>query len=758
MTRIIQDSDDDLDDDLGSPTASPNGKDALPESQQASPLPHELGTGSTDSLKTNLEAAHRAHFQAEPTEPVLTIPTVPLQQNAAGSSASPAEHRSKRRKTTMEMSPSRSPGIASKKERPLETYGRSKSVYSSPFQEEILDPKSKKNGVSSDKVWNLEGTIREEYAGHNPIELFPEMSSTVPNTTLTQQRLLEEVMSPSFLGIEREAEVMVYEPVKSSIPWSDYLKSSSTNTDAPSDPTHVNGHLAGIPENDPPGPFGDDTAGLPAGVIQTSRRLHSVNLSQRSRWSSSISMKGRPLRNEIDPETLVEAHPSLSGHETCNDEISLVVAYPAASSQKTPQKKHSQNKNATSITHEDNADGENIAVSPAPKSNQKSSSVPNSGDFTAIDLPREQYKPRPSRSRSMRICVDDTVDYSIRPERATKKRAKRNKTTGGVDDPVVNSTPRKVQQICEMGFTPTTTQRALKENDGDINKTVDWLCTKPTEPAKPASTVFNAKGSPRKSSDNPSVPASQAEEPDKAETPSRGRGRRVSFSGSKVSPQEENYKDKSGEIIAEMHPTAEAMASQVEDQQTKSTSQRIDPLPAMASKKPRRRKTTLDQPEPILEGLVIAPDAPKEKRRGRGRPRKEPNSPKSGEAMAEDHHVLPDLVPARKGSEDVTKEEQVKVLQESQSNAKSFISGLSEPNMVERQTKMMTPQPQSELPVSTLPGSQKLSPATESMGTPEKQQRPTRDAHSPLNKGKVPFRVGLSKRARIAPLLRVVKK
>jgi hypothetical protein len=44
--------------------------------------------------------------------------------------------------------------------------------------------------------------------------------------------------------------------------------------------------------------------------------------------------------------------------------------------------------------------------------------------------------------------------------------------------------------------------------------------------------------------------------------------------------------------------------------------------------------------------------------------------------------------------------------------------------------------------------------------TPEEssKQSPKPSSHSPAVKGKTPYRVGLSKRARIAPLLRIVKK
>lgn len=64
---------------------------------------------------------------------------------------------------------------------------------------------------------------------HEPMALFPEQSSTIENTTQTQQRLLEEVMAPAFLGLESDTEPQetYYQPAKSSVPWSDFLKTQS---------------------------------------------------------------------------------------------------------------------------------------------------------------------------------------------------------------------------------------------------------------------------------------------------------------------------------------------------------------------------------------------------------------------------------------------------------------------------------------------------------------------------------------------------
>ncbi|GAB7346806.1 hypothetical protein MBLNU459_g1904t1 [Dothideomycetes sp. NU459] len=61
-----------------------------------------------------------------------------------------------------------------------------------------------------------------------------------------------------------------------------------------------------------------------------------------------------------------------------------------------------------------------------------------SDEIAAIGLPKEQYKPRPSRSRSAQIVED--IDYSVRPEKAA--RVKRTRTTGS---------PAKAEDVIQVG-------------------------------------------------------------------------------------------------------------------------------------------------------------------------------------------------------------------------------------------------------------------------------------------------------------------
>lgn len=179
-----------------------------------------------DSLQKAFQAAHRAQFESQPDE---SLPSVPTPHEPSTSNRSVPQNPNKRRKIAADAPMAESPGMTSPQEKPQKTDGGSKPPFSSPFLEQLQGqtlPAYEAGTANND--WGLEGTIRQDYAHHEPNELFPEPSSTVANTTLTQERLLAEVMHPGFLFEVPEEER--YQPKQSSIPWSDYLRSQSVRT------------------------------------------------------------------------------------------------------------------------------------------------------------------------------------------------------------------------------------------------------------------------------------------------------------------------------------------------------------------------------------------------------------------------------------------------------------------------------------------------------------------------------------------------
>lgn len=88
-------------------------------------------------------------------------------------------------------------------------------------------------GCTQERVCDLRDNMQDHWEHREFTALLTHpASSTIPNATATQQQLLAEVLAPAFLGIDQDSasqlcEAPKYEPAKSSVPWSEYLKSSS---------------------------------------------------------------------------------------------------------------------------------------------------------------------------------------------------------------------------------------------------------------------------------------------------------------------------------------------------------------------------------------------------------------------------------------------------------------------------------------------------------------------------------------------------
>lgn len=815
--RIIQDSEDEDDLELEDVApAAPNGRNAPSKHVDLSPQAPESGTGSTgepsssnsysraqlteptsDSLKRTIEAAHRAHLQSPS--------GASSDHSRHHSSALVSGHDSKRRKTSSDAIAVKSPAMDSSRKKMPVTYGKSKTHSNSPILEQRPDgSKSRQKVTTVEKVWDLQGTMREEWyvilrwgladlscpecpklapphletigvqfsrsasltcafafrQHHEPMGLFSEPSSTVPNTTATQLQLLEEVMAPAFLGIETESDARPYEPAKSSVPWSEYLKSSARNTQDQSDPAN---------QVDPP--FDQHQSSQPQSgsselmLEPTPPLAQTLPLSKRE-GRGSVLLKGSPLHSEV-LENNVQPKESMGPPLVANQATDIEVSQDgspvltratrrSSNSQPIPDELRLPSPQPRKIHQEANI------LSPTINAKQKSSSVPNSEvDLLAIGIPKEEYKPRPSRSRSLKVTAAESIDYSVRPEKAARK-PRRSRTTGEGHASSA-STPEKVQQICNMGFTPSTTQKALKENNGDVTSTVDWLVANDVAEDELAPMRLSEL-KPKKSKSKKDATrklTTPTNDTSTSETQDRG-GSFGTSAGDDAGPgkgDEEIPTEAPEDKPAVVPAKSPRVTVVIPKPRYQNTPQRTDVSDTIAvsspkhelvdgtSRKAKRRKTTLDLPEPSLEGIDADPiETPKEKRRGRGRPRKEP---KSTESVSEEQHD--DL----------------------QANTTIGTSSVQQelpqqPNILTANTSVdvdtaraSTPTPSHSLsaPTSTPPLLNTAALASKAPSkTPEKASKAAAANTLPLNKVKTPYRVGLSKRARIAPLLRTLKK
>ena len=287
---------------------------------------------------------------------------------------------------------------------------------------------------------------------------------------------------------------------------------------------------------------------------------------------------------------------------------------------------------------------------PMAGSQRKADSNEFGSDEADFGYPKEQYQPRPSRSRSNR-AVDNLVqaiDYSKRPEAVLKarKKTKRSKTTGDLLD-------IKPSLVDDELPTVTASKDANQFNLSEVYEVADKaqnLAVEVIEPKK-------KRGRPKKQA--------VAEREDDAE----------------------KTRDESAPPVAVTVEIKEAG-------------------PTQPAKRGRKRKKTEEDLSHLLAEQVTEDTMTSNK--------------DDDDSKALDHASL------------------ANVLSDAQDKA----------NKTQPLSRTYSPEA-TPAPIKALPAP---------LQTPQKQREKGPDKHSPLNSGKVAYRVGLSKKQRIEPLLRAVRK
>jgi hypothetical protein len=675
-------------------------------------------------LKRAFAEAHRNHLQSHARSSAASHHIEPRSSNSL------PNHESKRRKTHAAPSPYKTTSTGASKQEPV-TYGKqSKFLFSSPYIDtvneqtgcDVVDPTNEP--TPNEAAW-VESTIHHNYAQHDPDTAFPEPSSTIPNATLTQQRVLEGVAAPAFLGHGSELDGQRYEPPQPSVPWSDILKLS------PIDPTERPDSSNQQLESEPVAPH-----------VQTPQKSHECSVSQRSRRGSSTQLRGSPLRKELLPE--------------CVDPLeTLRPPIEPFSSQDLDLPLNASTKSQTTVL-------KGVQIS-SRKEKNRATLLPNSdNDLTAIGLPIEQYKPRPSRSRSLKVDTQESVDYSVRPEKPPRT-SKRRKTTHVAISPAStpgnpSSTPEKVQQICDMGFTPGTTKSALKRNNGDVTQSIDWLINngigedelaphnipkrKPTSRALKTDQATSAVESHKPVSPN------QGAELHIAEVPYMNNPRMEDDLGSpKDATNNTVLSSNNGAHMTTVHTKNSRVQVLIPMKSPQPKSMKEPDLLIAPSKKAKRRKTTSDLPEPQANGEVsTVPRVTTEKKKGRGRPKKVPNAAAAIEIVQE----LSEEKHPREAAGGV-----LQTIEVNTTTPKPIQDHLEEAiDTPKEQPAYIADKGQDQHLASKTPSNKVApSPSSHTLDPTVKLS-----SNSPVTKGKVPHRVGLSRRQRIAPLLRIMKK
>ncbi|KAL6704799.1 hypothetical protein ACN47E_007603 [Coniothyrium glycines] len=676
--RVIQDSDDEdqLEINLEADVQDPE-QIGVPAAHVAKDSSHD--TGSTESLQRAIQDTHRNHLQSEPS------------QLEPQSSVSLPEH----------------PSI-----RLAVLQGVESGICQETLPSNIIACGPISYGVnrSPGQPWNLEGTIRDDYARHDPTTMFPEPSSTIPNATMTQQRILEVVAAPAMLGQEPQSDSLRYlPPPQASTPFSDVSKLSPRDSD-----DHLESFNTKIVEEGYKPPAEQrhgDSRTAPGGESLTPAPT-SIHINYSARHD-----KAHKTPSEHDIEGIVKKRtpPSctLSGEPPQHSQL--------------PRSKKRQ------LIPELNSEDD---------------------EMTAVDLPEEQYKPRPSRSRSLKVDIDQSIDYSVRPENS-RKTTKRRRTTGNLNDGSKQHTPEKIKQICAMGFSPSTTRKALHANNSDVTQSIDWLINNGHEEDElaPNFTPKKSVAKMEQQADRVDPEAIQMIMRDLNEyrrdeptiildTTDLNIGNESMSKADSTEDEPQQTTLPNEQILASIRSPSKVQVV------IPSKSPRAEE--SQAAKVPTKKaKRTVSMPvhtEASSNGKsVTMPEAPTDKKRGRGRPKKVAKAvPSTSIAPIEEPEVIDEDL---HGEPQKQREQQLQTIE-----AKKH----ADPSKDKSKQSCDAPLQEDFKPIGENRASTPMNNEDATRFPPEGSSKIK--SRSPKNKDKVPHRVGLSKRARIAPLLRILKK
>lgn len=374
-------------------------------------------------------------------------------------------------------------------------------------------------------------------------------------------------------------------------------------------------------------------------------------------------------------------------------------------------------------------------------------------------MPKERYKPRPSRSRSKA-----TVDTSMGPDGSEKHSV-------------------EIVVPCE-DFSVTQTCQANKDGDSIIaeitnNPEADMLnsATRETLQGHPARTEHDAVNAPE--------PLETPKRPLKVVKKKVKRGKTTSVMLKRAvesdveddviwideKPENVTFRDTKKRNSSFKGRKAERHEESNEKAPSNSTED-IQEQTALKAKTEDERDAKLDEVQQLPPNPTATAPAPKK----RGRKRKKTSDSLTAEPLL----PIAETEPSMDGKKDIQplaeQDQNIPLLEKAQEEKDSKpdtaadmgtaakVNQVPQPNEEEQKkpmTDVVTSAPHSPSP-ELQPQPSTTTPAPEPVETPKKppviaQKGP--DKHSPITvNNKVPYRVGLSRTARIAPLLKVVRK
>ncbi|KAK4983727.1 hypothetical protein LTR50_007046 [Elasticomyces elasticus] len=842
MARTIQDSDNE--DDFESPPkrdlvlADPQNPTNASQTMTSSDQPGTSSTGniqsyssppllltSTEILKRQLQEAHRALVEESQNAKKTQIATTGIEEV----SNPPLSNRaSKRRKTTSSLNHSPSPPKKAQRTITIKTYGSKdvqnsgetlKSGFVASISAQAGSRRAERLGsgaaaCNSDQrlPWEQPDMLGSDFAAHDPHFMFPDRSSTVPDNTMTQQRLVEEALSlKRSFGIGRAGHTENTLPTSSSGPW-------STSVDTPPEGTSSTRSLRSkrrsptkIVTED------EDLHDFAESLCDQDQNTHHEDYprpsqqEESSRQTRAAPSADSPLKRKRIEE--LSASKVLQSEKNSVQGIKVLEQNLAEAVQSELKVDDARVVGTETVARtEESVQG---TLRTKKRKIQEDFGIDElNSDDRAIGLPKERYNARPSRSRSIQV-VGDPVDYSIVPGRSARVKRRKTASTTSVGSPEME----KVTVLTEMGFTASRSKQALRESKGNVEAAVESL----SSPSKARKHSARTLGSPASSHSRTRTARTTTLDTEGSTQVKRSRmaleledfnpaGRKEAFpedlpplKGQDASPKDgshtfavstESTQQETGSVHAELQhveitvarqapepPSAKNKTKSSRAKRSKTTifedhiglehmspSQNLQQQQAIRktalesdSKSTQRLEATQKKRRSMPQDDVInklgdegqeEPVQELPKKRGRGRPKSTQKAPETSEQGAGN---------VERAASPSAKEDGV--LQEIENDT----SGRPPPPPDSDPSPNQTLPPNTSEEAATTPSklNDGLPRATLSTALLEDPQDAPQKAvskpldptlHSPIKGGKVPYRVGLSKRQRIQPLLRALKK
>jgi hypothetical protein len=732
-----------------------------------------LTNENTERLKRQINEAQRSLCEGSSGQPQPSAESPTLKRDnrrhsgAQTAVAEPAVSAAKRAKTVTTYSSKKPTSSSLEREKFLATYGQDAALPDNSPSIHFSDH----SGAAGSGGLPV-SSLLSGFASHDPA-MFKESGSTVADNESSHERMVEQVLRSKSHTVRASPGIKLVQ--------SDDVARSSSFPWSASEPTESAKN--------------NRTKGTQASAVETGDEAkasgHHVNDESHSTALPVIHEHDIPL-----PPTAVMIPPSdNAGVQKSSPTVQITSHDMAAPSLPEPLA-------APVETKQKAARGRKRKV-------QEQSSEPLNSDDIAVGLPKERYKPRPSRRRATEV-TEEPIDYSVVPGKAAK--SKRSKTIGGGLDAPEEQLPVKGKLSLPSSSRKTKSATVIDVPDAEPT-TFDK--TSRDQAAQPVSTI------PQTSSPVVELPGVEKPQPSQ-ETPKKEAAAIVKevrkdedFAFAKPAPKSRpaSKSIRSSTTIFEDHVglTGKSRSPSLSQQQAMRQSVLLDVKNEATPVKPRRGgkhvvpdddddedekneatheatpakprrggKHVVPEDDDDEDELALEPaheeQPPVEvpKKRGRGRPTKaaaakasKKTAAKSAKPAVHDSESEDDeiaLMPPPKKRRGRPPKFAAAV--EDADNSKDAEASVIEPEEddapakqpVDKSAKESTPAKQiaTEIPTPS-PDSQPPAPA-EKTAAPKKPAKVSPPAHSPIKSSSpAPYRVGLSKKHRIPSLLRVMR-